>query len=80
MESSLAKVDELMHISRLMRAIAVKARWAECCFPWWGWCRGAGLYCPPVGSAITQEIIDVFSRFQRLARGGAIAPKDLTDF
>lgn len=78
MESSLAKVDELMHISRRMRAIALQSAVGGMLLSVAGMIAAALGLLPPVAGAITQEIIDVLAVSNALR--AAIAPKDLTDF
>lgn len=78
MESSLAKVDELMHISRRMRAIALQSAVGGMLLSVAGMIAAALGYLPPVAGAITQEIIDILAVTNALR--AAIAPKDLTDF
>ncbi len=78
MDSSLAKVDELIHISNRMRRIALQSA-----------IGGMGLsviamlvasfgYLPPVAGAVTQEVIDVFAVVNALRV--AWPPKSLVDF
>jgi len=78
MESSLAKVDELMHISRRMRAIALQSAVGGMALSVVGMIAAALGFLPPVAGAITQEIIDIFAVTNALR--AAVAPKDLTDF
>ena len=78
MESSLAKVDELMHISRRMRAIALQSAVGGMLLSVVGMIAAALGHLPPVAGAITQEIIDILAVTNALR--AAIAPKDLTDF
>lgn len=78
MESSLAKVDELMHISRRMRHIALQSAVGGMALSVIGMLLAAGGYLTPVAGAICQEIIDVFAVLNALR--AAFPPKDLTDF
>ncbi len=78
MESSLAKVDELMHISRHVRAIALQSAVGGMALSVAGMLAAAAGYLPPVAGAIAQEIIDVFAVLNALRAG--LPPKDLTDF
>ncbi len=78
MESSLAKVDELMHISRRMRAIALQSAVGGMALSVLGMLLAAGGYLTPVAGAIAQEIIDVIAVLNALR--AALPPRDLTDF
>ncbi len=78
MESSLAKVDELMHISRRMRSIALQSAVGGMALSVIGMLLGAGGHLSPVAGAIAQEIIDVIAVLNALR--AALPPKDLTDF
>ncbi len=78
MESSLAKVDELMHISRRMRAIALQSAVGGMALSVLGMLLAAGGHLSPVAGAIAQEIIDVIVVLNALR--AAFPPKDLTDF
>jgi heavy metal translocating P-type ATPase len=78
MESSLTKVDELMHISRRMRTIALQSAVGGMLLSVVGMVVAAFGYLPPVAGAITQEFIDIFAVLNALRV--AWPPKDLTDF
>ncbi len=78
MESSLAKVDELMHISRRMRTIALQSALGGMALSIFGMLLAAGGHLTPVAGAIGQEIIDVIAVLNALR--AAFPPKDLTDF
>jgi heavy metal translocating P-type ATPase len=78
MESSLAKVDELMHISRRMRAIALQSAVGGMMLSVLGMLLAADGHLSPVAGAIAQEIIDVIAVLNALR--AAWPPKDLTDF
>lgn len=78
MESSLIKVDELMHISRRMRTIALQSAVGGMAFSIFGMLLAAGGHLSPVAGAIGQEIIDVIAVLNALRV--ALSPKDLTDF
>lgn len=78
MESSLAKVDELMHISRRMRKIALQSAVGGMGLSVIGMFFAAAGYLTPVMGAIGQEIIDVVVVLNALR--AAFAPKELTDF
>ena len=78
MESSLAKVDELMHISRRMRSIALQSALGGMALSVLGMLLAASGYLSPVAGAVAQEIIDVFAVLNALR--ASFPPKDLTDF
>lgn len=59
MESSLEKVDEFLHISRRMRAIALQSAVGGMFLSICGMVVAAFGFLPPVAGAISQEIIDV---------------------
>lgn len=78
LESSLEKVDELMHIGRRMRTIALQSAVGGMLLSIIGMFFAAGGYLTPVWGAICQEIIDVFAVLNALRV--SVPPKDLTDF
>ncbi len=78
MESSLTKVDELMHISRRMRTIALQSAVGGMALSVLGMLLAAGGHLSPVAGAIGQEIIDVVAVLNALRV--ALPPKELTDF
>ena len=59
LEPSLRKVDELIHIGRRMRRIAMQSAVGGMGTSMVGMLLAAGGYLPPVAGAITQEVIDV---------------------
>jgi heavy metal translocating P-type ATPase len=59
MEPSLRKVDELIHIGRRMRRIALQSAVGGMALSTIGMLVAAAGHLPPVAGAITQEIIDV---------------------
>lgn len=59
MDSSLAKVDEFMHISRRMRRIALQSAVGGMILSIVGMLIAAAGYLPPVAGAVAQEVIDV---------------------
>lgn len=77
MESSLEKVDELMHISRRMRRIALQSAVGGMILSIVGMMFAAAGYLTPVAGAIIQEVIDVFAILNALRV--AFLPKDLSD-
>jgi heavy metal translocating P-type ATPase len=78
MDSSLAKVDEFMHISRRMRSIALQSAVGGMALSIVGMLFAAAGYLPPVAGAITQEVIDVVAVLNALRV--ALRPKSLIDF
>lgn len=77
MESSLEKVDELMHISRRMRSIALQSAVGGMGLSVIAMGFAAFGYLTPVAGALTQEIIDVFAILNALR--AAVPPKELSD-
>lgn len=61
MDSSLEKVDELLHISKRMRTIALQSAVGGMLLSFVGMLIAAVGFLPPVAGAISQEIIDVFA-------------------
>ncbi len=78
MDSSIAKVDEFMHISRRMRRIALQSAIGGMLLSVIGMVFAAMGYLPPVAGAVTQEIIDVIAVANALRV--ALPPKSLIDF
>lgn len=78
MESELKKVDELMHISRRMRTIALQSAIGGMVLSLGGMALAAAGLLTPVAGALTQEIIDVLSISNALR--SAVPPKQITDF
>jgi heavy metal translocating P-type ATPase len=78
MDSSLAKVDELLHISRRMRSIALQSAVGGMALSIIGMGFAAAGYLPPVAGALLQEGIDVLAVLNALR--AALRPKSLTDF
>jgi P-type E1-E2 ATPase len=78
LESSLARVDELLHIGRRMRTIALQSAVGGMALSFIGMLFAAAGHLPPVAGAITQEIIDVLAVVNALRV--AIPPKSLTDY
>ena len=59
LETSLARVDELIHIARRMRHIALQSAIGGMALSILGMFAAAFGYLPPIGGAIAQEIIDL---------------------
>jgi heavy metal translocating P-type ATPase len=77
MDSSLKKVDELLHISRRMRSIALQSAVGGMVLSLVGMALAARGYLPPVAGAIAQEVIDVAAVLNALR--AAWPPRTLTD-
>jgi len=78
LDSSLEKVDELLHISRRMRVVALQSAIGGMALSVVGMIFAARGLLPPVAGAICQEIIDVAVVLNALRAG--LPPKTLTDF
>ncbi|MFA5504282.1 MAG: heavy metal translocating P-type ATPase [Vulcanimicrobiota bacterium] len=78
MDNSLEKVDEFMHISRRMRAIALQSAIGGMALSLVGMAFAATGHLDPVSGAIGQEIIDVLAVLNALR--AAFAPAVLHDF
>jgi P-type E1-E2 ATPase len=78
LESSLQKVDELLHIGRRLRRIALQSAVGGMALSVLGMLFAAAGYLPPVAGAIAQEVIDVVVVVNALRVG--IPPKALTDY
>ncbi|MCA9753829.1 MAG: heavy metal translocating P-type ATPase, partial [Gemmatimonadetes bacterium] len=78
LESSLEKVDELLHVAGRMRTIALQSAVGGMALSVVGTFIAAAGYLPPVGGAILQEVIDVFAVVNALRV--ALPPKTLTDY
>jgi len=77
MDSSLGRVDELLHIGKRMRAIALQSAVGGMILSVVGMGLAAAGYLPPVTGAIAQELIDVFAVLNALR--ASVAPTSLTD-
>jgi P-type E1-E2 ATPase len=78
MTTSLEKVDEFLHISRRMRAIALQSAVGGMALSVAGMIVAACGHLPPVAGAISQEVIDVVVVLNALR--AAWPPKSLSDF
>jgi heavy metal translocating P-type ATPase len=78
LEPSLTKVDELMHISRRMRRIALQSAVGGMALSMIGMAAAAAGYLPPIAGAIAQEVIDVVAVLNAVRT--ALPVKELTDF
>ena len=78
LEPSLAKIDELMHIGRHMRTIALQSAVGGMALSAIGMVAAAAGYLPPTVGAIAQEFIDLAAVLNALRV--AIPPANKTDF
>ena len=78
MDSSLERVDELLHIGRRMRSIALQSAIGGMGLSMIGMFIAAAGYLPPVAGAITQEVIDVLAVLNALR--AAMTPRMLSDY
>jgi heavy metal translocating P-type ATPase len=78
LEPSLGKIDELMHIGRRMRRIALQSALGGMLASIVGMIAAATGYLPPIGGAIAQEIIDLFAVLNAVRV--ALPTDDLQDF
>jgi P-type E1-E2 ATPase len=78
LDSSLSKVDELIHIGARMRRIALQSALGGMVLSIVGMILAASGYLPPVAGAIAQELIDVLAVVNALR--AAWPPKSLVDF
>jgi P-type E1-E2 ATPase len=77
-DSSLERVDELLHIGRRMRSIALQSAVGGMLLSSVGMLVAAAGYLPPVAGAIAQEVIDVLSVLNALR--ALLPPRVLTDY
>ncbi|HEY6389106.1 MAG TPA: heavy metal translocating P-type ATPase [Candidatus Acidoferrum sp.] len=78
LETSLGRVDELIHIARRMRRIALQSAVGGMTLSIIGMIAAAFGYLPPIGGAIAQEIMDLAAVLNAVRV--AIPPRNLTDF
>jgi len=78
MDSSLEKVDQLLHIGRRMRRIALQSAVGGMLLSTVGMIIAAAGYLPPVAGAVTQEIIDIVAVLNALRT--AFPLRQLNDF
>ena len=78
MDTSLEKVDELLHLSRRMRRIALESAIGGMALSVAGMVLAALGHLPPVAGAIAQEALDVVVVLNALR--AALPPPALTDF
>ena len=77
MDNTLQKVDEFLHISRRMRAIALQSALGGMALSMLGMGLAAAGYLSPVQGAVCQEIIDVLAVLNALR--AAWPPRTLSD-
>jgi heavy metal translocating P-type ATPase len=78
LDSSLERVDELLHIGRRMRRIALESAVGGMALSVIGMVAAATGYLPPVAGAIAQEVIDVLAVLNALR--ASLTPQTLTDY
>jgi cation transport ATPase len=78
LDSSLQKADELLHISRRLRVIALQSAVGGMALSAGGMLAAALGFLPPVAGALLQEGIDVAAVLNALR--AALPPRTLTDF
>ncbi|WP_031431445.1 heavy metal translocating P-type ATPase [Methylomicrobium agile] len=78
MDSSLLKVDELFHIGKRMRRIALQSAIGGMVLSTVGMGAAGMGYLSPVAGALAQELIDVIAILNALR--AALPPKSLSDF
>lgn len=78
LDSSLAKVDELLHIGRRLRRIALQSAIGGMLLSVVGMLLASCGHLPPVSGAIAQEVIDLLTLLNALR--AARLPSRLTDF
>jgi heavy metal translocating P-type ATPase len=78
LDSSLTKVDELIHISRRMRSVALQSAVGGMAFSLIGMLAAVLGYLPPLSGAVAQEIIDIVAVLNALRVG--LPQEKLADF
>ena len=78
LETSLGRVDELIHIARRMRQIALQSAFGGMTLSILGMFAAATGYLPAIAGAIAQEIIDLVAVLNAVRV--AAPPRNLTDF
>ena len=78
MDTSLKRVDELFHLARRMRRIALQSAVGGMGLSVIGMCVAFGGWLPPVGGAVVQEIIDLAAVLNALR--AAIPGGELSDY
>lgn len=78
LESSLERVDELLHIGQRMRRIALQSAIGGMALSIIGMLIAAAGYLPPIAGAVLQEAIDVLAVLNALR--ASFTPSTLTDY
>jgi P-type E1-E2 ATPase len=78
LDSSLQRVDELMHIGRRMHRIALQSAVGGMLLSLVGMLLAAAGFLPPVAGAVAQEAIDVLAILNALR--ASLAPRTLSDY
>ena len=78
LETSLGRVDELIHIARRMRRIALQSAVGGMALSILGMIAAAFGYLPPIGGAVAQEIIDLAAVLNAVRV--ALPTRSLSDF
>jgi heavy metal translocating P-type ATPase len=78
LNSSLQRVDALLHIGRRMRSIALQSAVGGMALSLIGMLAAAAGYLPPVAGAVTQEVIDIIAIVNALR--AAVSPRVLSDY
>ncbi|MBZ5524381.1 MAG: HAD-IC family P-type ATPase [Acidobacteriia bacterium] len=78
LDSSLRKIDELIHIGRRMKTIAMQSAVGGMALSTLGMLAAASGYLPPLEGAIAQEVIDLLAVLNALRV--AVGKKDMADF
>ncbi|MBX9754896.1 MAG: cadmium-translocating P-type ATPase [Pseudomonadaceae bacterium] len=78
LDSSLQRVDELLHIGRRMRRIALQSALGGMALSLVGMGLAAAGYLSPVAGAVAQEVIDALAILNALR--AAIPPRSLSDY
>jgi P-type E1-E2 ATPase len=78
LDSSLRKIDELIHIGRRMKAVALQSALGGMALSAAGMLAAACGYLPPLEGAVAQEIIDLLAVLNALRV--AVGRKNFVDF
>ena len=78
LDASLRRVDELLHLGRRLRVVALQSAVGGIVLSMVGMVAAAFGILPPVAGAITQEVIDVAAVLNALR--AAFPPRTLTDY
>ncbi len=78
MDTSLRRVDELLHIGRRLRTVALQSAVGGMALSGLAMLFAAAGYLPPVAGAVLQEVIDVIAVVNALR--AAIPPSALSDY